>query len=150
MWLTPHATGVLGTLPPCGVVTKDTGAGYLVPLEWTATRMIKDCDNKLPPWHKHYCYHCWINEWFQGLGWNYPNIQVSVSFYWLVSSDLLWLSTKINAMGYFDDIPTLFQVMAWCRHARHHYLNESILTKTSDAILCDLATMSLAPRLISE
>ena len=23
----------------------------------------------------------------------------------------------------FDDKPTLFQVMAWCRHARSHYLN---------------------------
>ena len=23
----------------------------------------------------------------------------------------------------FDDIPTLFQVMAWCRHASRHYLN---------------------------
>ena len=23
----------------------------------------------------------------------------------------------------FKDKPTLFQVMAWCRHARNHYLN---------------------------
>ena len=80
----------LGHLPPCGVATKDTGAGYLIPLEWTEARRIRDCDNKLPAWHKHNYYHCWINEWFQGLGWNYPNIQVSVSFYWLVSSVLLW------------------------------------------------------------
>ena len=27
-----------------------------------------------PPWHKQNYYHCWINKWFQGLGWNYPDI----------------------------------------------------------------------------
>ena len=43
----------------------------------------------LPLWHKQNYYYCWINQWFQGLGWNHPNIQVSVSFHWLVSSDHL-------------------------------------------------------------
>ena len=37
---------VLGTLPPCGVVTKDTWTGYLVPLEWTEARRIKDGNNR--------------------------------------------------------------------------------------------------------
>ena len=32
--------------PPCSVVTKDTWGGYLVPLEWTEARRIKDGDNK--------------------------------------------------------------------------------------------------------
>ena len=36
MWLTPHATGLsfkfLGTLAPCGVVTKDYGEDTLFPL----------------------------------------------------------------------------------------------------------------------
>ena len=41
----------------------------------------------------------------------------------------------------FDDKPTLLQVMAWCHHARSHYLNLCPLRH----VLRDWATMSLAP-----
>ena len=52
MWLTHHATGVHGTLPPV-VWSQKSWMGYLFPLEWTELG-VKDGDNKYqlkPPWY---------------------------------------------------------------------------------------------------
>ena len=46
-WLFMQQVFLGHPLPPCGVVTKDTWAWYLVPLEWTEARMIKDGDKKI-------------------------------------------------------------------------------------------------------
>ena len=82
----------LGHCPPVVCSQKTHGQGTLFPLSGQRPEGLKmvTMNINLPPWHKQNYYHCWINEWFEGLGWNYPNIQVSVSLYWLISSDLLW------------------------------------------------------------
>ena len=46
-WLFMQQVFLGHPLPPCGVVTKDTWAWYLVPLEWTEARRIKDGDKKI-------------------------------------------------------------------------------------------------------
>ena len=78
--------------PPVVWSQKTHGQGTLFPLSGQRSDGLKmvTMNISLPPWHKQNYYHCWINEWFEGLGWNYPNIQVSVALYWLISSDLLW------------------------------------------------------------
>ena len=53
-------------------------------------------------------------------------LQFSIWFYWLVS---IFTSSKDNALRWMpwdltDDKSTLVQVMAWCRQATSHYLNQ--------------------------
>ena len=119
MWLIHHETGVLGTLPPCGMVTKDTWARYLFPLEWTEARRIKDGDNK---------YQLitmiqtkllsLLNEWLiSGPGVKLFQ-QPSFSLILLIGMNGILRSFYDNPwdiIDKFDDKPTLFQVMAWCR-----------------------------------
>ena len=85
---------LLGHCPPV-VWSQKThlhGQGTLFTLSGQRPEGLKMVTKNIANCHdtKQNYYHCWVNEWFQGLGWNYPNIQLSVSFYWLVSSDLLW------------------------------------------------------------
>ena len=47
-------------------------------------------------------------------------MQSSFLLYWLVSSNLL----MIMPQGLTDDKSTMVQVMAWCRQATSHYLNQ--------------------------
>ena len=77
-WLLMQQVCLLSSwdIAPCGVVTKDHGEGTLYPLSRQRPEGLKMVTINIssPQWHKqNYC-QCWINKWFQGLGWNYPNI----------------------------------------------------------------------------
>ena len=58
-------------IAPCGVVTK--GEGTFFPLSRQRPEGLKMVTINISFSHdKQNYYHCWTNEWFQGLGWNYP------------------------------------------------------------------------------
>ena len=98
----------LGHCPPVVWSQKTHGQGIFFPLSGQRPEGLKmvTINISLSPWYKQNYYHCWMSEWFQGLGWNYSNNQVSVSFYWLVwmvSSDLFMIilgTLLINLMGF--------------------------------------------------
>ena len=89
-WLLMQQVCLLSSwdIAPCGVVTKDHGEGTLFSLSGQRPEGLKMVTINISAYYhdtqKNY-YHCWIKELFQGLWWNYPNIQVSLSSYCLAS-----------------------------------------------------------------
>ena len=143
MWLTPHATGMLlGHCPPVVWSQKTHGEGTSFPWSRQRPEGLKMMTLKisLPPWQTKLL--SLLNKrMISGLGWNYPNIQVSVSFHWLASSDfydnpLRWIP--------WDLIDQLLQVMAWCHHARSHHLN--LCSPRSQILYCAIRPQWVKPQ----
>ena len=133
MWLTPHATGFkfLEHFPPVVWSQNTHGEGTLFPLSRQQSEGLKMVtinmiNISLPPWHK-----TKLLSLLNKVKWMISRLEVklsqSTSFSLILLIGIFRSFMIIHCykclIDQFDNKPTLFQVMAWCHHARSHYVN---------------------------